>query len=309
MDNFDLFRIDGHTLRVFASVCETGSVSRTAHLFDLNQSTISHTIEKMRAAVGDPLFVKSGRGITPTEKCLALQPRVQRILAEIEGLVAAERYDARYDTKPFVVAIPTPSLLGQMRALHARLLEASPGAAFQVLRLAPRDRVTEMLGQEEADIVIAVSGFRYPATLNHVRYWSDDLVVYYDPACRGPVRTLAEYSAARHGAVSFGGDVKSEVERALAENGVRRRVALVSPTASMLGGLIEGTDMIATMPRALSLSAYAHLAHAPPPLPLPEIVYDMVWHRRFEHSGRNAWLREQILATRLCSGNSRPEPA
>ena len=78
MQNIDLFRLDGHSLRVFASVCETGSVSRTAELFSLNQSTISHTIDKMRAALGDPLFVKSGRGITPTEKALAVLPRVQK---------------------------------------------------------------------------------------------------------------------------------------------------------------------------------------------------------------------------------------
>ena len=49
MQNFDLFRLDGHTLRVFVSVCETGSVSRTAELFELNQSTISHTLDTNHA--------------------------------------------------------------------------------------------------------------------------------------------------------------------------------------------------------------------------------------------------------------------
>ena len=64
MKNFDTLRLDGHALRVFVAVCETGSVSKTADLFNLNQSTISHTLEKLRSAIGDPLFVKAGRGIT-----------------------------------------------------------------------------------------------------------------------------------------------------------------------------------------------------------------------------------------------------
>ena len=127
MQNFDLFRVDGHALRVFLSVCETGSVSRTAELFNLNQSTISHTLEKMRSAFGDPLFVKSGRGITPTEKALGMVPRVQQILADIEGLVTPESYDPSKDARPIVLGISTPALLNDMRALHAKALQEAPG--------------------------------------------------------------------------------------------------------------------------------------------------------------------------------------
>ncbi len=298
MQNFDLFRLDGHTLRIFASVCETGSVSRTAELFDLNQSTISHTLDKMRAAVGDPLFVKSGRGITTTEKALAMLPRVQKILADIEGLVAPEKYDVSLDGKPVVIAIPTPALLHDMKALHAGLLAAEPSIEFEIRRLAPREYVTRLLVQDEADLAISVAGIRYPAVLNHCEYGSDSLAVFYDPNCRGPVTSARDYAQARHGTVSFGGSTKSVVSRALAELGLKRRVSLVAPTASMLGDLIKGTDIVATMPSRLAESAYAGLAHLPPPITLPPIEYHLVWHRRYEQSGRNSWLRKKVLDAR-----------
>ncbi|NRB04560.1 MAG: LysR family transcriptional regulator [Rhodobacteraceae bacterium] len=53
-------RVDRHILRVFLAVFEKGSVTRTAELFGVKQSTISHSLEKMRAAVADLLFVKVG---------------------------------------------------------------------------------------------------------------------------------------------------------------------------------------------------------------------------------------------------------
>lgn len=296
MQDFDLFRLDGHTLRIFVSVCETRSVSRTAELVGLNQSTISHTLDKMRAAVRDPLFTRSGRGITPTEKALAIVPRVQRILAELEGLVAAESYDAAFDLKPVAIAIPTPALLLEMKNLYQRLLAASPALQLKITRLAPRERIVDILVHDEADLAIAVAGYRYPAELNAMNLAKDELVIFYDPECRGPVRSAKQYAEARHGAVNFGGKVKSEVDRILQERGMTRRVSMTSPTASMMGDLIKGTDLISTMPKKLATTAYRDLAYCPVPFKVRPLAYELVWHRRYEHSGRNMWLRQNVIA-------------
>lgn len=297
MQNFDLFRLDGHTLRVFASICETGSVSRTADAFGVNQSTISHTLDKMRAAVGDPLFIKSGRGITPSEKALTILPRVLKILADLEGLVTPATYDPTLDKKPFVLAIPTPGLLNDMKALHGNLMSAAPNLEFELRRLAPREQLTHLLQHDEADLAISVAGLRYPTVLNHCHYGSDELAVFFDPDCRAPIGTAEEYAEARHGVVNFGGQTKSVVERALGELGFKRKISLVAPTASMLGDLIRGTDVVATMPKRLA-ATYHGLKHTQPPFVLPAIEYQLVWHRRYEQSGRNMWLRRMALSAR-----------
>lgn len=298
MHNIDLLRIDGHALRVFVSVCETSSVSRTAELFELNQSTISHTLEKMRSALRDPLFIKAGRSITPSEKALAILPRVQQILADIEGLVTPECYDISSDSRPVVIAIPTPALLEEMKMLKSSLSKKAPDIRLEIRRLAPRNRIVEMLSQDECELAIAVSGYRYPSILNHCAFGQEELVVFFDPSYRAPIRTIEEYADARHGVVNFGGGVKSEIEKALTLAGVTREVSLVAPTASMLGDLIKGTDMVATMPRRLGDHSYQGLSFVAPPISLPNIVYDLVWHRRYENSGRNMWLRELTLDAR-----------
>ena len=298
MQNFDVSRIDGHTLRVFLSVCDTGSVSRTAEVFELNQSTISHTLDKMRSAVGDPLFVRSGRGITPSEKALSMVPRVQKILSDIEGLVSPEKYDISLDNRPVVVAIPTPALLLEMKGLFAALAKAAPEVRFEIRRLAPRNRVNDMLALDEAELAVSVAGYKYPPTINHCYFGSDDLVVFYDPKERSAVKTVDEYSRARHAVVNFGGNVKSEVETSLSKIGLKREISLVAPTASMLGDLIRGTDLIATMPLGLAEWTYQPLAYCRPPIDLQPIVYELAWHRRYEYSGRNKWLRQLILSSR-----------
>jgi DNA-binding transcriptional LysR family regulator len=45
---------------------EERSVTRAAQRLGVTQSAVSHLLDKLRGIVGDPLFVKSGRGIVPT---------------------------------------------------------------------------------------------------------------------------------------------------------------------------------------------------------------------------------------------------
>lgn len=295
MDNFDIFRVDGHTLRIFLAVFETRSVSRAAEIFDLNQSTISHTIDKMRAAVRDPLFVKSGRGITPTEKSMIIAPQVQSILAGLEGLVAVGDYNPANDTLPLRVGVSTPALMPQMKSVYNIISAKAPNVQFQVHRMAPRERMQEMLTLGEIDLAIAINMAKMPPTLNSIPFGRDTLVVYYDPNIREPITTLQEYIEARHGVAGHGGKGKSVVETTLAEQGLQREISFTSPTSSTLGQFIAGTDMIATMPLGLACESYRGLAYCAPPIAMPDITYDLVWHRRFEHSGRNLWFRELLL--------------
>lgn len=295
MENYDIYRVDGYTLRIFLSVCQTGSLSRTAALLDLNQSTISYTLDKMRAAIGDDLFVKSGRGVIPSERALSLVPQVQQILSEIEGLALKEKYDPSADPSPVKIAISTPALLQDVKRIHAGILVSSPKKRMELIRLAPRDRIVEILDHGEADVAISVSGFQYPTTLNHRTYSTDRLVVYYDTRHREKPETVEDYCNAKHAVVDFGGTTKSVVETALGEYDLSRSVSLVAPTTSMLGDLILGTDVIATMQLKLADSIFKGLSHCPPPIELPEVVYDLVWHRRNEHSGKSHWLRNLIL--------------
>ena len=77
--------IDGRLLQVLLAVFEEQSVTRAAQRLDVTQSAVSHQLDKLRAIVGDALFVKSGRGIVATARAEALAA----------ARTAAARRDAR----------------------------------------------------------------------------------------------------------------------------------------------------------------------------------------------------------------------
>jgi len=294
MENFDVLKLDGHSLSVFLSVCETGSISKTAVAYDLNQSTISHTIDKVRAAVGDPLFVKAGRGIVPTEAALSLVPRVERLVAEIQGLAIPESYDPRKDNQPFALGIQTPAQLHDVKLLQVKLAKIAPNVRLEMKRAVPQNHIAQMLQEKEIDISFVIMGHARSPFLNRTPYGQDELVVFYDPKVRGPIESVEDYAEATHGVVNFGGNSKTQIDIAFEKLGRERKIALVAPTTSMLGNLLAGTPAIATMPSRWASTVSRDLTFCKAPIDLPPIYYDIAWHRRNEHSGRIIWLRNLL---------------
>ena len=70
--NSSIDPIDIGILRTLVLVYDLQSFSAAAKRLDVNQSTISYAIERLRGAFGDPLFVRNGNGVTATERCAAL---------------------------------------------------------------------------------------------------------------------------------------------------------------------------------------------------------------------------------------------
>lgn len=84
MNPVEPFNLDLRALATFLVVLDEGSVSRAAVTLGVSQSAVSHTLERLRQALGDPLFVKSGRGITPTRYAQQAGPHIRQVLGSAE---------------------------------------------------------------------------------------------------------------------------------------------------------------------------------------------------------------------------------
>lgn len=302
MDRFDALGLDGRQLKLFLAILDAGSVGRAAEQFGLNQSTVSHHLDKLRRGLGNPLFVKLGKGITPTDFAIAIAPRVRALVAGIEGLSADVGYDPRSDTRSITVATNTAECMPMLRGLTLHLMQQAPNASLRFLELASRDRIEMLLETGEADAVLTIRSERYPASVNRVEYSSDRYVCFYDPRMRGPVDTVEAYCVAGHAALDFGRSGRSTVAKAIERAGHTREIRLAAPDVNALAALITGTPYIATFQSELSTSAFRQLAWCEPPLPLPPVHQDLVWHRRHDASPRNQWLRSAIVAHRSVGG-------
>ena len=288
--------MDIRSLKIFLKIFDTCSVSKTADFFSVNQSSISYTLDKLRAHFDDPLFGKLGRGITPTHRAIELEHKVRKIVSEFDGLHESDDFDPTDAQAPITIASNVTELLPELLAIRTKIWRTAPSLAIRFLEVGSRENIEHMLQSEKADVSITVKLLNYPSTLKAQSLLGDRPGVFYDASVRGPITTVEDYANARHATLDFGGNQKSNVEIELEKFGLTREIWLSAPNAHTLASMMAGTDLIATMQSRLTQSAFAGFACSPPPIVLPSVFFDLVWHRKSDGSGRNKWLRGQISA-------------
>jgi len=293
MRDVDTSQISGRLLKVFITVFDEMSVSKAATQLESSQSTISHNIERLRSILNDPLFVQSGRGITPSARAEYLAPKIRHLLAEMEVLADDEAYDPLEDVAPIRIASNGSTLAPQMDLLRKHLWSLVPGRRLIFREMGSRSNLESFLHKGTADLAIAARPVRYPEMLQYMPLFHSQSVVFYDPKRRDPIQSVEDFCQAPQATLDFGGRGKSIIEIALDAQGLSRTVAISVPNVWFLAQVIKDTDLIATLPALLQHSAFAELSHCALPLPLPPVHFDLVWHRRNQHSARHIWLRRE----------------
>ena len=86
-----LDKIDLHLIRVLHTVLTERSVSRAAIRLGMHQPAVSASLKRLRDLAGDPLLVRSGAGMVPTEAGLRMIEPSASILQGAQMLFADVR--------------------------------------------------------------------------------------------------------------------------------------------------------------------------------------------------------------------------
>src|SRR5215472_9901334 len=82
--NMNLSAVDLNLFAVLHAVLEERSATRAAERLHVTQSAVSNAIGRLRAVLGDPLVVRSGRGLTPTPRAEELAPFVAQAVGQLQ---------------------------------------------------------------------------------------------------------------------------------------------------------------------------------------------------------------------------------
>ncbi|MEV0262330.1 LysR family transcriptional regulator [Streptomyces sp. NPDC050617] len=285
-----------HELRALSILLEERNVTRAAGLFHLSQSSMSRTLQRLRALFGDELLVRSGGDYELTPRAREMQRELALLLPRLESLVSGRGFDP--STATGIVRVIgtdyTTATLGPH--LLPRLLQAAPELE---VRIEPRDEDSYAdLERGRADIALSV--LRPATLLRWERLFTDDVVCVVDRD--HPVRdrfSLADYVAARHVVVTLLHQEQPMIERWLQTLGHSRRAAVRVPHFSSAFDVLPGTALVATIPRRLAEPRAAtdprvRLVEAPEGF--DAFPYGMIWHARLESDPMHSWLRDTIRA-------------
>lgn len=291
MKEIDFLTLDGRSLRTFLVVLEELSVSRAANRLGVTQSAVSHILDKLRIALGDPLFVRSGRGIAPTERAIALRAPIEEILDELKGLTDERVFDPLIGTMAFTVAandfqrdLIFPQLL---RELSLEGVDAS----FRFLPSGVPH--ANLLRQERCQLVVTPYPPEGP-NIYQTRLFDDDILCFYDASVREAPQSQEEFSATDYIEVRFN-DNESALDALTAIDSLTLKKPRVSvPNFSAVAPFLAGSNMITTALGLMSKMNLKDFSSAPLPFETAPLTMYMAWHKRDHIDPAHQWLRNRI---------------
>src|SRR4051794_3639558 len=99
----NLSAVDLNLFLVLHAGLETGSATGAARQLHVTQSAVSNALARLRDVLGDPLLVRSGRGLVATPRCEALRPLITSAVAQLQAAVDGHQFDPVESTREFTL--------------------------------------------------------------------------------------------------------------------------------------------------------------------------------------------------------------
>ncbi len=293
--------LDLNLLTVFRALEETRHVTRAAALLGLSQPALSHALARLRAVVGDPLFVRSGRGLVTTPRAEGLSPIVKELMALVEkGMWGGGDFKPRAIDRVFQVRTTDMVESQLLPGLMTKLEADAPQARVAVTALGfslPREAL------EAGTIDLGIAGFfgELPPGFYRQNLFRDRFLCVVrkgHPRLRGKKLTLDEYCGERHLLIAPGGELRGAADLVLDKKKKGRRIAAGMSSYAGSAWVVAESDAVLTAPARLinQMAPVFGLRVFEPPLELPVIQVVQVWHERNHGDPAHRWFREQVRA-------------
>lgn len=282
-------------LRYFDHLHRERHLTRAARRAGLSQPAMSRALVRMREAFGDPLFVRTPRGMTPTPRADALAAEVRAVLDAAEALVRPALFDPARLARTFTIGTADLFDAELIPRLIATLARIAPGVSVTTRPFgeAPGDALVT----GRFDLVITVRA-ALPAEAMTARMYEDDFVcaVRRDHPGVGRRLTVERFAALPHLQIAPRGEPGGPVDTALEARGLARRVVMRVHTFLSAPAIVAHSDLILTAPRRVlgPLARPFGLRLLDPPLALPALSVWQGWHPRVHDDPAHAWFRTVV---------------
>ncbi|WP_397458304.1 LysR family transcriptional regulator [Pseudomonas asplenii] len=280
MNTTNIKTLDLNLLKVFEALHDESSASRAAVRLGVTQSAISAALRRLREVYGDPLFVRTGRGLAPTLCANQLKPVISEALNKCrQSLALVDPQTRHYEGRSVIIGLSDDFEIAYGRRLMALIAQQAPRLRL-IFRQTHSQIVGEGLLQRQFDLAITAGGFAERLLSRRVLA-EGDYRCLVDTESLEPGQTelnLEQFVAREHILVSSGGFI-GITDEALAGLGLGRHVSASTSHFAALPYLLKGSQAVATIPThaAQAIVELSGLRLLPCPMPLPRYPIELGW--------------------------------
>lgn len=298
LNSFDL-----NLLKAFDALMRDGNMTVAGSNLGLTQPAMSRALQRLRVIYNDPLFVRTARGMRPTEYALELAQPVQIALAALRNAIELnDNFSPPTSTRTFRIVMTDVAAAFYLPPLIPQLKKIAPHVCIESMQV-PRDSYMEALEVGTAELALG----QLPKTRNmHRQKLRDSTFVCVMRKNHPTIRrslSMQQFLDADHVAIIAPARADEIIRRALGKQASRRNIALSVPYYLVVPPILTKSDLIAVLPETITTFAKEWgLKTLPLPFKVSSIPMGQFWHERSHHDVGHRWLRNTI-AEMVGAGN------
>lgn len=299
MSNIDFRTLNLNLLPMLEALLAERTVGGAARRVGVSPSAMSHSLAKLRAALGDPLLVLSGRRMRLTPRAEAMLGELPRALESLQRVLAGDDgFEPCTSSRTFTIASFDYFDFAILPSLLAYLRQHAPGVRLRVER-ASATMVSQLVAGE-IDVMLVGSSAKVsgPGLRRRELYRDPFKVIVRSDHPRVKRRlTLETYVDLDHVLVSVDGGAEGAIDRALWAHDRTRRVTVRVPHFASAPVVVATSDLVCTLASTMAWRARElfGLRVLEPPIEVAPAPVVMIWPRAHEADPGRCWLR-RVLA-------------
>ncbi len=287
--------MDMNLLVALDALLAEGSVTGAAERLQLSVPAMSRTLDRVRRMMGDPLFVRAGRGLVPTPRAEALREPVRALVAQAQELLAQDAvFDLGTLRRVFTIRADDGAVSTLGPALLDTLAKEAPRVTVRFISQGKQDVLSLREGAIDLDIgVIEDMG---PEIVRQ-RLFPDRFIAVFrptNPLARHRKLTPERFAKARHATVSRRGVLSGPVDIELGKVGLARHISTVTHSFAEALAITRNSDLVATVPDLLTLHLRDDLVMRALPFETPAVTISQAWHPRFNEDPAHRSIRQMV---------------
>ncbi len=300
----NLHSFDMNLLRVLDALLQEQSTVLAGERIGLSQPAVSSALGRLRLAFEDPLFVRQGQRIVPTEFAKQLEIPLRDVLDKLEEIVSStSEFDPASVSRNFIISGSDFFAEVLIPSLSKYVSEIAPDVIIQLVDLVP-DNYVGTLQNHEIDLAL-VPHMSFPGWIDSQKVFTSDFVMIarqkhpqlseINDECTAQI-PMDLFCELQHVAFSPEGKTRAMVDHALEKHGRRRQVRLTMPVFGGICNVVADSDLVAVLPRqvATRMAQKLGLSIYEPPVKIAAVDIEMIWHRRNTRNAAHTWLRNVI---------------
>ena len=303
--------MDLNLLKVFDAIYTSKHLTRAGENIFMTQPAMSHALRRLRYSFDDELFVRTPKGMVPTDYADRLAPLISSGLRELQAaLDSSSGFDPATASHEFTIAVDEyssllviPRLISMIRPIapNVRISTKHVGATPDHVKGSDR-QIYDYLDIGEIDVAIMSKQDHPPRCAEGFLYSEPAVCVVAENNTQvGDKMDLETYVKMGHvKAYLESDDDATVVDHALAKVGHKRNIVVSLPHLAAALSTVEKSDLVSIVPLhvAKSLGSMAKLRFLEAPIEIEDTSV-LVWHRRWDESPASIWLRQMI--TEACA--------